>query len=198
MYTLSASWDGPIEAWLQWMRISGHSPRTRYTRRGHVRAVARLLQLRAPADVTLDHLVVVFTGQDWGMEHRRGVRTSLVQFFAHCLKCGVVRKNPALGLPTMPEAKPKPRPAPEWLWDELIAKAQPRELLMVRLAGEAGLRRAEIAQVHRDDVLWDGDGWALIVAGKGHEEGQKIGKQVLPFSDHEAVKAALEGRDYHG
>lgn len=43
-----------------------------------------------------------------------------------------------------------------------------------------------------------GAGDVLVVAGKGHEEGQKIGKLVLPFSDHEAVKAAIEGRDYHG
>ena len=27
----------------------------------------------------------------------------------------------------------------------------------------------------------------LLVAGKGHEEGQMIGKTVIPFSDHEAV-----------
>ena len=32
-----------------------------------------------------------------------------------------------------------------------------------------------------------------MVAGKGHEEGQKIGKTVLPFSDHDAVKAAIAG-----
>jgi UDP-N-acetylmuramoyl-L-alanyl-D-glutamate--2,6-diaminopimelate ligase len=31
----------------------------------------------------------------------------------------------------------------------------------------------------------------LLIAGKGHETGQIIGKQVLPFSDHEAVAAAL-------
>jgi UDP-N-acetylmuramoyl-L-alanyl-D-glutamate--2,6-diaminopimelate ligase len=43
-----------------------------------------------------------------------------------------------------------------------------------------------------------GEGDVLVVAGKGHEEGQKIGRQVLPFSDHEAVKAAIEGREYHG
>jgi UDP-N-acetylmuramoyl-L-alanyl-D-glutamate--2,6-diaminopimelate ligase len=42
------------------------------------------------------------------------------------------------------------------------------------------------------------EGDVLMVAGKGHEEGQKIGRQVLPFSDHEAVKAAIEGREYHG
>ena len=34
----------------------------------------------------------------------------------------------------------------------------------------------------------------LLIAGKGHETGQIVGKQVLPFSDHEAVAAALAGR----
>lgn len=31
----------------------------------------------------------------------------------------------------------------------------------------------------------------LLVAGKGHETGQIIGSEVLPFSDHEAVEAVL-------
>lgn len=31
----------------------------------------------------------------------------------------------------------------------------------------------------------------LLVAGKGHETGQTIGKEVLPFSDHDAVARAL-------
>jgi len=46
------------------------------------------------------------------------------------------------------------------------------------------------------DGLATGD--VLLVAGKGHEEGQNIGKTVLPFSDHTAVKAAIAGEDYHG
>jgi UDP-N-acetylmuramoyl-L-alanyl-D-glutamate--2,6-diaminopimelate ligase len=37
-------------------------------------------------------------------------------------------------------------------------------------------------------------GDVLLIAGKGHETGQIIGKQVLPFSDHDAVAAALEGK----
>jgi UDP-N-acetylmuramoyl-L-alanyl-D-glutamate--2,6-diaminopimelate ligase len=54
-------------------------------------------------------------------------------------------------------------------------------------AVEIGDRReaigASVASLHPGDVL--------VIAGKGHETGQIIGKQVLPFSDHEAVAAAL-------
>ena len=34
-------------------------------------------------------------------------------------------------------------------------------------------------------------GDVLLVAGKGHETGQIVGEEMLPFSDHEAVAAAL-------
>lgn len=44
--------------------------------------------------------------------------------------------------------------------------------------------------------LQSGD--VLLVAGKGHEEGQTIGNNVLPFSDHDAVAAAIRGEIYHG
>ena len=37
-------------------------------------------------------------------------------------------------------------------------------------------------------------GDALLIAGKGHETGQIVGDRVLPFSDHEAVAAALQGK----
>ena len=42
------------------------------------------------------------------------------------------------------------------------------------------------------EALRPGD--ALLIAGKGHETGQIIGDRVLPFSDHEAVAAALAPR----
>ena len=45
---------------------------------------------------------------------------------------------------------------------------------------------AAIAGLKRGDVL--------VVAGKGHETGQIVGKEVLPFSDQEVVRAAVEGR----
>ena len=41
-----------------------------------------------------------------------------------------------------------------------------------------------IARLERGDVL--------LVAGKGHETGQTVGATVIPFSDHDAVAAALK------
>ncbi|MGE3528239.1 MAG: glutamate ligase domain-containing protein, partial [Methyloceanibacter sp.] len=53
---------------------------------------------------------------------------------------------------------------------------------------EIGDRAAAIAEaiagLERGDVL--------LVAGKGHETGQTVGARVIPFSDHDAVAAALE------
>jgi UDP-N-acetylmuramoyl-L-alanyl-D-glutamate--2,6-diaminopimelate ligase len=40
--------------------------------------------------------------------------------------------------------------------------------------------------------LQQGD--ALLIAGKGHETGQIVGDRILPFSDHDAVAAALAPR----
>ena len=37
-------------------------------------------------------------------------------------------------------------------------------------------------------------GDALLIAGKGHETGQIVGDKTLPFSDHDAVAAALAER----
>jgi UDP-N-acetylmuramoyl-L-alanyl-D-glutamate--2,6-diaminopimelate ligase len=52
---------------------------------------------------------------------------------------------------------------------------------------EIGERREAIRRAVAELAAGD----VLLIAGKGHETGQIIGKQTLPFSDHEAVAAAL-------
>jgi UDP-N-acetylmuramoyl-L-alanyl-D-glutamate--2,6-diaminopimelate ligase len=53
----------------------------------------------------------------------------------------------------------------------------------VEIGGRADAIAAAIGALQRGDVL--------LVAGKGHETGQIVGKTVIPFSDHEAVAEAL-------
>jgi UDP-N-acetylmuramoyl-L-alanyl-D-glutamate--2,6-diaminopimelate ligase len=55
---------------------------------------------------------------------------------------------------------------------------------------EIGDRREAIR--HAIGLLSAGD--TLIVAGKGHEEGQTVGAVTHPFSDHEEVRLALGKR----
>ena len=61
-------------------------------------------------------------------------------------------------------------------------------LAAARGASEIGDRGEAIR--HAVAALQPGD--VLLVAGKGHESGQIVGEQILPFSDHEAVAAALK------
>jgi UDP-N-acetylmuramoyl-L-alanyl-D-glutamate--2,6-diaminopimelate ligase len=54
----------------------------------------------------------------------------------------------------------------------------------VEIGDRGAAIRSAIAELRAGDVL--------MIAGKGHESGQIVGDRILPFSDHEAVAAALE------
>ncbi|WP_337182612.1 UDP-N-acetylmuramoyl-L-alanyl-D-glutamate--2,6-diaminopimelate ligase [Shinella sp.] len=72
---------------------------------------------------------------------------------------------------------------PEVIRSEIMAAA--------RGATEIGDRAAAIRSAV--GMLQSGD--TLIVAGKGHEEGQTVGSVTLPFSDHAELRKALEEID---
>ena len=60
------------------------------------------------------------------------------------------------------------------------------------LAGAPGAREiGDRTEAIRAGVRLLGPGDALLIAGKGHETGQIVGADVLAYSDHEAVRAAL-------
>ncbi|MEZ5790247.1 MAG: UDP-N-acetylmuramoyl-L-alanyl-D-glutamate--2,6-diaminopimelate ligase [Nitratireductor sp.] len=56
-------------------------------------------------------------------------------------------------------------------------------------ADEIGDRREAISRAIA--MMQEGD--CLVVAGKGHEEGQIVGDTVLPFSDHQVIRDVLGG-----
>lgn len=176
-FTLPEAWETAIVGWICWLTASGKTTATVNLRRGVVRFIARECGTDSPAGVTTMMLIEICGPRSWSLEHRRSVRAALVSFFDWCAAYGLVGGNPAEQMPPVKAAAPRPRPAPDDVWAELVAAAGPRELLMIRLAGEAGLRRGEVARCRRDDVIRDPRGALLVVHGKG-------GKQrVIPISD---------------
>jgi UDP-N-acetylmuramoyl-L-alanyl-D-glutamate--2,6-diaminopimelate ligase len=63
-----------------------------------------------------------------------------------------------------------------------------REILA---AAPGAIEIGDRAQAIADAIAMLEKGDVLLVAGKGHETGQTIGTTVIPFSDHDAVGAAL-------
>ncbi|WP_197420223.1 tyrosine-type recombinase/integrase [Mycobacterium sp. NAZ190054] len=189
-YTLPTFWEHAVQQWLAWLKLGGAPKTTLRLRRGHVRSIARQSGTQHPRELSLALIIDVCQKQTWSNEHRKGVRRSLISFFDWCVDNGVTLANPAEGLPRVPGDKPRPRPVPDDIWMELLTTSPPRTRMMARLAGEVGMRRAEVAVCRREDLLRDIDGWSLLVHGKG-------GKQrVVPVTDN----LAMAIRDYcpHG
>lgn len=169
-YELPPAWTAAVDGWLTWLVAAGTSTATRRTRRSHIRSVARELGTESPGDVTTPDLLSILGRPQCSAEHRRGLRASLASFYRWCLTYAVVEVDPTASLPSVRAAGGAPRPATDEIWRQLLELADERTGLMARLAGEAGLRRAEVAQVHTDDLIESPDGPLLIVHGKGGKQ----------------------------
>ena len=76
--------------------------------------------------------------------------------------------------------------------DDNPRSEDPAKIRAAILAAAPGAREiGDRAQAIREAVAMLDAGDVLVVAGKGHETGQIVGDRVLPFSDHDAVRAAL-------
>lgn len=169
-YELPELWEQAVAAWLVWLGLAGLRPDTLRLRRGHVRMVARRSNTTSPNELTLATIVAIANGQNWSREHRKGLRASLNSFYEFCCKNDHAVFNPAKELPKVTPEKPRPRPCPDDILRNLLDAAPPREQMMARLAAEVGMRRAEVAQCHRNNLVPDAGGWSLLIDGKGGKQ----------------------------
>lgn len=180
---LPQAWAALLDAYLAAEAGAGRSPATIATRRAHLANAARGLRV-GPGRVDEDRLLAWMGRQQWSIETRRGYRNSLRSFFAWAHRAGHTAIDPAATLPAVRVARPSPRPAPDDAWAAALAAADTRVRLMLRLAAEAGLRRAEVAQVSTADLTVTAGRAQLRVHGKG-------GKlRIVPISDDLAVLIA--------
>ncbi len=169
MRPVPAAWQQPIEDWTAALIAGGAPKTTRTTRLSHLRRLARGMgDDSSPWGVTPDQIISWAGRQEWKIETRRSFRSSAQQFYRWAVDAERTETNPALKLPKIRPADPVARPTPEPVYVEGLARAQPRERMMLRLAAECGMRRGEVSRVHSDDLVQDIDGeWSLIVHGKG-------------------------------
>ena len=157
---------------------------TRATRCGHIKRLARELRL-PPEQVTPSDLTRWFAKYErWSRETRRSHRNSVALFFAWAHDDGHLPTNPAAKLAAVTADYPTPKPAPDRVWRESMIAATARVMCMLHLACEAGLRRAEVAQVNTRDLIEGFDGWQLLVHGKGGKE------RIIPITDELAAMVA--------
>jgi integrase len=123
-----------------------------------------------PWELSEEDLTAYAGRQEWARETRRSRRATFLAFWRWGVATERVDRVVAEALPRIKAAAPRPRPAPDHVYRAALLAAPPRETLMLRLAAEVGLRRAEVAQVHTDDLLDDLVGWSLVVHGKGDRE----------------------------
>lgn len=189
-------WRIAIAAWEASARLGGAPDTTVRTRVEHLRLLAKSIEA-GPWEVTGDQLRAWFTGRAWMPNTYRSRRTTCRAFYAWAVQEGHVEHSPALAIPRGEVPVPQPRPVPDRAYAEALAMAGPRERLMIRLAAEHALRRAEIAQVRPErDLVEDLGGWSLVVHGKGGRE------RLVPLLDDVARELkslgpgwAFPGRD---
>lgn len=193
MHHLLTHWSPYITAWLAFLNAGGLAKTTQRTRREHLELAARSLGIADPATVTTIELTNWLGSRSWARETLRSRRASLVSFYRWMVLAGHVDTSPAEALPRVKAAEGMPRPAPTKIYRAAIASAEPRTRLILRLAGEVGLRRGEIAQVHRRDLVEDLTGRSLIVHGKGGKT------RMVPLPTHVALELErVEGWAFPG
>jgi len=160
------TWARAIEDYSTAQRVAGRATSTIRLRRDQLSLLARHVDVD-PWEVQLGDLVDWLGSSEWSQERRRSVRTTLRGFYRWAVGSGWLSHNPAEGLPVVRATAPNPRPTPDMVYRRAKLAADQRSRLMIRLATECGMRRAEVAQVHSRDLERDLGGWSLVVHGKG-------------------------------
>ena len=106
-------------------------------------------------------------------------------FYGWAVERGYMETDITARIPRPRTPQPRPKPVPDEVYEDLLARVmEPEVRAALRLSGELGLRRAEVAGFRRDHLFRDGEGWWLRFVGKGNKERQ------IPCSDSIAQELA--------
>lgn len=180
--------EGLIQSWANWYEAGDASPGTITLRRNHLRRLAAEHDL---LDVSEDDLVSFMQGLSHCTSNtRKSLQSSLRSFYRWAQRTGLVEVDPTIGLRRVAPAAAVPKPISEVALAQALAAADEEARLMLLLGAYAGLRRAEIAAVHSDDITDLG----LMVKGKGRRIRRVPIHPLLAAELHRVDGYAFPGR----
>lgn len=156
--------DHLITEWANSLEAARRSIRTVQLHTYYIERFARTVDL---LDATTADALNFIAHPVWSRSTAKSARTALVGFYTWAKRAGYPVRVDVDALPVISENPPRPKPTPESLYRQALEESSERVRLMLRLAGEEGLRRSEVARVHISDLSRDDYGDVLTVHGKG-------------------------------
>lgn len=173
-------WADSLCRWELHLKAANRTDQTIETRTEHLRRLARA-HPAGPDAFTTTAWEAWSGSHQWSTESRRSFTASVRSFFTW-----YNQTDPTASIGPIRPAEPAPRPIPDELLHQALAAAHGRTRLVLRLAAEAGLRRAEIAQLRGTDARI-GQPCTITVTGKG----RKV--RTVPISRSLARQVARAG-----
>lgn len=165
---VAVRWGAPLTDYMTTMKAAKLSKGTIYLRGWQLRTLSQYFHDRSPWELTRSDLVEFMASREHaGLAHIRSFRSTIRGFYAWGHAEGQIPTNPAFGLPKVKAPQGRPRPADAGDIRAAVMAASASTRLMIYLGADVGLRAAEIARVHVDDLGHDASGWILTVTGKG-------------------------------
>lgn len=129
-----------------------------------------------PATATEPELETWLRSHGWSPSSVNSALASIRHFYRWAERYGHIPTNPTRWLRRVRVPRKMGRIASDTTIVQASMRAPLAVRIMIYLAAECGLRRAEIAKVHRDDIE---DGWLYIVGKGGHQRIVHLGPELL-------------------
>lgn len=177
MASSTHEWDLAVADWSIALRAAGRASSTIRAYQDRLGQLSKWAtrRLLGPWHITHEELLSFLGSDGWAHETRRGMRNAIVSFYRWAFGSKRLPANIAEAIPPIRPSGNSRRPAPLDAIQEAWERGDERQRLILRLAAELGLRRAEIAVIHQRDLMKDLHGWSLLVHGKGERN------RVLPL-----------------
>ena len=170
-----------LDTYATYLTMHGHPAETIEQYTSYPRRLIVHAGVEDISQITIDHVAEFFTTHNyWAANTRRRATGSLRLFFDWAIIHGDVQSNPLRLMKPVKGPRGVPRPIPEGDLLEALERCTAEQRRLLILAAETGLRRSELAAIHRDDVELHEQYWLRV-----HGKGRKV--RLVPISEALAV-----------